>query len=217
MAGASWAACLLLPWLSTLSHFPQAPGFIFLKYTSYHITPSSCSKLSGGSHFTPKKANFSPHPALSHVWLLEAPWTAACQAPLPTELSRPEYWNGVPSPTPEIFLAQGSSPCLLHLLHWQVDSLTLPPCGKPSPCCFPSNLISYHLPLPHSLTLSSHNDHLAFLQTYLTTTYLRAFALADPFTGKTLPQKLYPTHHLCTQAPLLCFIFLYNVFALSIL
>ena len=139
---------------------------------------------------------------------MEAPWTAACQAPLPTELSRPEYWNGVPSPTPEIFLAQGSSPCLLHLLHWQVDSLTLPPCGKPSPCCFPSNLISYHLPLPHSLTLSSHNDHLAFLQTYLTTTYLRAFALADPFTGKTLPQKLYPTHHLCTQAPLLCFIFL---------
>ena len=56
--------------------------------------------------------------------LFEAPWTAVCQAPLPMEFSRPEYWNGVPAPTPGIFLTQGSSPCLLHLLHWEVDSLT---------------------------------------------------------------------------------------------
>ena len=30
-----------------------------------------------------------------------------------------------------IFLTQGSNPCLLHLLHWQVDSLPLVPPGKP--------------------------------------------------------------------------------------
>ena len=30
-----------------------------------------------------------------------------------------------------IFLTQGSNPCLLHLLHWQVGSLQLAPPGKP--------------------------------------------------------------------------------------
>ena len=30
-----------------------------------------------------------------------------------------------------IFLTQGSNPCLLHLLYWQVDSLPLAPPGKP--------------------------------------------------------------------------------------
>ena len=29
-----------------------------------------------------------------------APWTVPCQAPLPMEFSRQEYWNGVPFPTP---------------------------------------------------------------------------------------------------------------------
>ena len=31
----------------------------------------------------------------------------------------------------EIFPTQGLNPCLLHLLHWQVDSLPLAPPGKP--------------------------------------------------------------------------------------
>ena len=31
----------------------------------------------------------------------------------------------------EIFLSQGSNPHLLHLLHWQADSLPLEPLGKP--------------------------------------------------------------------------------------
>ena len=30
----------------------------------------------------------------------------------------------------EIFLTQGSNPCLLCLLHWQAGSLPLPPLGK---------------------------------------------------------------------------------------
>ena len=32
--------------------------------------------------------------------LLRVPWTVACQAPLPTEFSRQEYWSGLPFPTP---------------------------------------------------------------------------------------------------------------------
>ena len=38
--------------------------------------------------------------SLSHVWLLETPWTAAYQAPPSTGFSRQEYWSGVPLPSP---------------------------------------------------------------------------------------------------------------------
>ena len=36
----------------------------------------------------------------SHVQLLAALWTIACQAPLTMEFSRQEYWSGLPSPSP---------------------------------------------------------------------------------------------------------------------
>ena len=36
----------------------------------------------------------------SVVWLFGAPWTVACQAPLPIESSRQEYWSRLPFPTP---------------------------------------------------------------------------------------------------------------------
>ena len=38
---------------------------------------------------------------LSHVRLFTATWTVACQAPLPIEFSRQEYWSGVPFNTLE--------------------------------------------------------------------------------------------------------------------
>ena len=38
--------------------------------------------------------------SLSHVWLLETPWTAAYQAPPSMGFSRQEYWSGVPLPSP---------------------------------------------------------------------------------------------------------------------
>ena len=37
---------------------------------------------------------------LSRVQLFAASYTVACQAPLPIEFSRQEYWGGVPFPTP---------------------------------------------------------------------------------------------------------------------
>ena len=37
---------------------------------------------------------------LSHMRLLETPWTAARQAPLSMGFSRKEYWSGLPGPLP---------------------------------------------------------------------------------------------------------------------
>ena len=40
------------------------------------------------------------HSYASHVWLFEAPWTAAHQAPLSIGFPRQEYWSGLPFPSP---------------------------------------------------------------------------------------------------------------------
>ena len=62
---------------------------------------------------------------LSGSVLFATPCTVACQAPLPMEFSRQQHWGGLLPPTPGIFPTQGSNPCLLHLPHWQADSLPL--------------------------------------------------------------------------------------------
>ena len=58
-------------------------------------------------------------------------WTIALQTPLSRGFSRQEYWSELHAPFQGIFLTQGSNPCLLHLLHWQVGSLLLVVPGKP--------------------------------------------------------------------------------------
>ena len=55
------------------------------------------------------------------------PWTVAHQAPLSMGFSRQECWSGLPFPTPRDLPVQGPHPHLLHLLHWQADSLPLVP------------------------------------------------------------------------------------------
>ena len=47
---------------------------------------------------------------------------------------RQEYWSGLSFLLHEIFLTQGLNPCLclLHILHWQMDSSLLAPPGKPT-------------------------------------------------------------------------------------
>ena len=71
-----------------------------------------------------------PNKRYVYVWTLSCvrffvtPWTVALQAPLSMEFSRQEYWSG-PFPTSGDFLTQGSNPCLLYLLHWEVNSLSL--------------------------------------------------------------------------------------------
>ena len=72
---------------------------------------------------------------LSHlhcVQLFGILWTRAHRAPTSMGFLRQGYWSGLPcSPFQEIFLAQGSNPYLLYLLHWQMGSLPLAPPGKP--------------------------------------------------------------------------------------
>ena len=76
---------------------------------------------------------------LSNIQLFVTPWNVACQAPLSMEFSRPEYWGGLPFPSPGNLTNPGikvRSPTL------QADSLPFEPPGKPSPPLFsPSNNI----------------------------------------------------------------------------
>ena len=54
-------------------------------------------------------------------------WTVAHQPPLPMELSRQEYWSGLPLPLQGIFPTRGSKPRSPRL---QADSLPSEPLGK---------------------------------------------------------------------------------------
>ena len=59
------------------------------------------------------------------VWLFMTPWTMAGQAPLSVGFPRQEFWSSCHSLLQGIFPTQGMRSCLLHLLHWQADSLPL--------------------------------------------------------------------------------------------
>ena len=67
---------------------------------------------------------------LSHV-SFATPCTIAHQTPLSMGFSRQEHWNGLPFPSPGIFLTQGLN---LHLLHWQANFLPLSHMGIPCTC-----------------------------------------------------------------------------------
>ena len=68
---------------------------------------------------------------LSCIWLFVTPCISLPDSSVHgIAQARKLEWTAVPSYR-GIFLAQGSNPCLLPLLHWQVDSLPLPPPGKP--------------------------------------------------------------------------------------
>ena len=90
---------------------------------------------------------------LSCVWHFAIPWTVACQAPLSMEISRQEYWSGLPFPIPGIFLTQGLKLCLLL---WQVDSLPLSYLGSPQRHLGAVNFAPLTCLSPWS-SLSSHN------------------------------------------------------------
>ena len=51
--------------------------------------------------------------SLSPVWLFEAPWTVAHQAPLSMEFARQEYWSGMPFLTPGDLRDPGIKPVSL--------------------------------------------------------------------------------------------------------
>ena len=65
---------------------------------------------------------------LSHVLLFVIPWTVAYQAPPSMELSRQEYWSGLPFPSPGNLPNPGIEPRSSTL---QADALPSEPPGKP--------------------------------------------------------------------------------------
>ena len=65
------------------------------------------------------------------VQLLATPRAVACQAPLSMGFPRKDTGVGCHALLQGIFPTQGSYPHLLHLLHWQVDSLPPAPPGQP--------------------------------------------------------------------------------------
>jgi len=62
---------------------------------------------------------------LSCIWLFATPWIVACQALLSMEFLGKNTGVGCHFLHQGIFLTQASKPSLLHLLHWQADSLPL--------------------------------------------------------------------------------------------
>ena len=65
---------------------------------------------------------------LSYIRLFATPWTVACWLLCPWEFFRPEYWNGLPCPSPGDILNPGTEPRSPAL---QADSLPAEPPGKP--------------------------------------------------------------------------------------
>ena len=63
--------------------------------------------------------------ACSVVSNFATPWTVAPQALLSMEFFKQEYRSGLPFSTPGDLPNLGSNSSLLHLLHWQANSLAL--------------------------------------------------------------------------------------------
>ena len=68
---------------------------------------------------------------LSHVQLFVTPWAVAHQVPLSMGFPSKNTGVGFHFLFQGIFMIQGLNPHLLHLLHWQVDSLSLSHLGSP--------------------------------------------------------------------------------------
>ena len=65
---------------------------------------------------------------LSRVWVIVTPWTIVCQGPLSMELSRQEFWSGLPFCSLGDLPDPGIKPGFPAL---QTDSLPSEPPGKP--------------------------------------------------------------------------------------
>ena len=76
---------------------------------------------------------------------LVSPWTVAHQAPLSMELSRQEYWSGLPCPSPGDFPDPKTKPCSLRSPALQADSLPLSRQGSPITSSVAAILIFLHI------------------------------------------------------------------------
>ena len=69
--------------------------------------------------------------SLSRVQLFVTPWTVAQQAPLSMELSKQEYWNGLPFPSPGDLPNSGTEPSSPESPELAGRFFTTAPPGKP--------------------------------------------------------------------------------------
>ena len=79
-------------------------------------------------------------------------WSVACQTPLSVEVSRQEYWSGLPFPSPGDLPDTGTEPRFLAL---QADSLPSETPGKSS--CFPIFLM-LHIRSPGPINSTSYKS-----------------------------------------------------------
>ena len=80
---------------------------------------------------------------LSWVQLFVIPWIAVCQAPLPMEFSRKEYWSGLPFPTSGDLPNPGIEPVSLASLALGGGFFTTEPPGKQQVTIDPINTNAY--------------------------------------------------------------------------
>ena len=90
---------------------------------------------------------------LSPIWLFVTLWTLAHQALLSRGFPRQEHWSGLPFHSPGDQPNPRIQPCLLHLLHWQAESLPLSHLGSlklfyKTPC---TSLLNFLVPSCFSL------------------------------------------------------------------
>ena len=102
--------------LSNLAQAPRSCKKLLHKAPRHHPRPKVMCVLSHLSCFQKLMCVFSA-----------TPWTVACQAPLPTECPRQEYWNGLPFHSPGDLPDSGIEPGSPAL---QADALTFEPPGK---------------------------------------------------------------------------------------
>ena len=107
----------ILEYLFLLFPLPRIPSLLWLLRNS--CFPQDLHWTHFPTKFSMEKSEWSeflplPCVCLSHVWLFTAPWTIACQAPLSMELSRQEYWSGLPFPSQGDLPNSGIEPGLPH-------------------------------------------------------------------------------------------------------
>ena len=76
--------------------FPGGPA---VKTLSFHCTGAQIPSLVRELRFCMLQVKVKVK-SLSRVRLFATPWTVAYQAPLSMGFSRPEYWSGLPFPSP---------------------------------------------------------------------------------------------------------------------
>ena len=140
---------------------------------------------------------------LNHVWLFATPWTVTLQAPLCIEFSRQEYWSRLSCPTPEVLPKPGLNSCLLHLLHWQVDSLPLNHLGSNNSLYHLFIFSAVSLPLVSLSSRSQEQSRCTSPQIY----YLNWFKQQLGIGRYDLRPKHFKSLFLCTHIYILIFMF----------